>query len=108
MRAAMAFMGCILMSAAVWAGPATVLYNGQTVTVEKTLTDPTDLWVAPEDLPKVNGFVLKAEGACLDAICIPVIQTEDSELFVTRTGQKWFSVTGLARKLGQAYVYDAE
>lgn len=98
----------VLGSAAAWAGPATVLYNGQTVVVEQTLSDPTDLWVMPADLPRVNGFELKPEGACLDALCVPVKQTEDSDLFVTRTGQGWFNVTGLARKLGQEYVYDAE
>lgn len=108
MRAVAMLAGCVLMGTAAWAGPATVLYNGQTTTVEQTLEDPTDLWVAPADLPRVNGFELKPEGACLDAICVPVKQTEDSDLFVTRTGQSWFNVTGLARKLGQVYVYDAE
>jgi hypothetical protein len=62
--------------------------------------------VTPEDLTRINGFVLKPEGACLDEICIPVIQDKDSSQFVTRLGQKWFNVTGLARKLNQAYAHD--
>ncbi len=101
-------LGCVLMSAAVWAGPAVVLYQGQTTAIETTLADPNDLWVTPADLPRVNGFVLKPEGACLDAICVPVKQSEDGPLYVTREGQGWFNVTELARKLGQAFVRDAD
>lgn len=85
---------------------ATVLFRGKTIAIEETLPSPTDLWVTPEDLTRINGFVLKPEGACLDEICIPVIQDKDSDQFVTRLGQKWFNVTALARKLDQAYVYD--
>lgn len=84
----------------------TVLYNDKTVAVERVLADPNDLWVMPSDLPQVNGFELKPEGACLDDICVPVIQDRDSELFITRSKQAWFNVTGLARKLNQAYVQD--
>ena len=85
----------------------TVLYGGNTITLDKTLASPTDLWVTPEDLTRINGFVLKPEGACLDEICIPVIQDKDSDQFVTRLGQKWFNLTALARKLNQVYAYDA-
>ena len=84
----------------------TVLYADRVITVDRTLADPNDLWVVPEDLPRVNGFELKPEGACLDELCVPVLQDRDSEMFVTRGGQGWFNVTELARKLEQAYVVD--
>ena len=84
----------------------TVLYDDQVIGIERTLADPNDLWVIPEDLPRVNGFELKPEGACLDELCVPVVQDRDSEMFVTRAGQPWFNVTELARKLGQAFVAD--
>lgn len=96
----------IMTSVTASAEPATVLYQGKTIALEETLSSPTDLWVTPEDLTRINGFVLKPEGACLDEICIPVKQTEDSDQFVTRLGQKWFNVTALAQKLNQAYAYD--
>jgi len=85
---------------------ATVLYEGRTVEVANTLEDPTDLWVTPDDLTKINGFVIKPEGACLDEICIPL--TEASGLTTERLGQKWINVTGLAQKLNQPYTHDAE
>ena len=90
------------------AGAATVLFADHAVTVENTLPDPNDLWVTPEDLTRINGFELKPEGACLDEICIPLIQDRDSDSVVTRQGQKWVNVTDLARKLQQAYAFDHE
>ena len=84
----------------------TVLYDDRVIEVERTLADPNDLWIIPEDLPRVNGFELKPEGACLDELCVPVIQDRDSAMFVRRAGHAWFNVTELARKLEQAYVTD--
>ena len=52
----------------------TVLYDDHAIAVERTLADPNDLWVVPEDLPRINGFELKPEGACLDELCVPVLQ----------------------------------
>src|SRR5688572_24135736 len=90
------------------AGPTTVLYQDRVVELERTLDDPNDLWVPPRDLPRINDFVLKPEGACLAELCIPVRQDRDSEMFVIRAGQGWFNVTELARRLQQAFVVDAE
>lgn len=87
-------------------GASTVLYNDNMVDISEVLSDPNDLWVGPVDLTRVNGFVLKPEGACLDDICVPVKQDEDSSLFIKRDQKSWFNVTELARKLDQAYVFD--
>ena len=97
---------CLFVPLISMAEPVTVLYDDQVIEVERTLADPNDLWVVPSDLPRVNGFELKPEGACLDELCVPVRQDRDSEMFVTRGGQGWFNVTALARKLEQAYVAD--
>lgn len=86
--------------------PVTVLYADHVVSLSDTLADPSDLWVTPEDLTRINGFELKPEGACLDTLCIPVNQTDDSDIVVTRDGRSWFSLTAFARKLNQAYVVD--
>ena len=96
----------MLISGALNAQSATVLYNERVVELEQTLPDATDLWVKPEDLTRVNDFVLKPEGACLDELCVPVLQDRDSAMFITRRGQAWFNVTELADKLQQAYVTD--
>src|SRR6188472_3765310 len=74
-------------------GRATVLYKDRVVEVARTLNSPNDLWVVPEDLPRINDFILKPEGACLDELCIPVRQDRESEMFVKRGGQGWFNVT---------------
>ena len=47
----------------------TVLYDDRVVSVERTLADPNDLWVVPEDLPRVNGFELKPERLSRRALC---------------------------------------
>jgi hypothetical protein len=90
------------------AGRTTVLYQDRVVELERTLPDPNDLWVLPQDLPRVNDFVLKPEGACLAELCVPVRQDRDSEIFVTRAAQGWFNVTELARRLQQPFVVDGE
>ena len=90
------------------ADAATVLYGDRVVTVERTLADPNDLWVTAADVTRINGFEIKPEGACLAEICIPLPQDADSNMTVTRDGEKWFNVTELARKLQQAYAFDSE
>jgi hypothetical protein len=89
-------------------GPTTVLYQDRVVALERTLPDPNDLWVLPQDLPRINDFELKPEGACLAELCVPVRQDRDSEFFVTRARQGWFNVTELARRLQQAFAVDHE
>jgi hypothetical protein len=85
---------------------AIVLYEQDVAPVSVTLPDANDLWVRPADLPAVNGFELKPEGACIDDICVPVRQDQDSDLFVRRGGEAWFNVTGLADRLQQPYIVD--
>jgi hypothetical protein len=88
--------------------PATVLYQDRVVELDRTLADGTDLWVLPADLPRVNDFELKPEGACLADLCIPVRQDRDSAMFVRRAQEGWFNVTELARRLQQPFVADHE
>lgn len=106
-RWAAAVFGLTLVSASpATAQTATVLYNGKTITLTETLPDPNDLWTPPADLTRINGFVLKPEGACLADICIPVRQDRDADLLITRSGKKGFNVTELARTLQQPFTVD--
>ncbi len=84
----------------------TVKHDGRTVILERTLDDPRDLWIVPEDLTRINGFVLKPEGACLADICIPIRQDRDSDLLVNRSGQQWFNLAAFARKIKQTLTAD--
>jgi hypothetical protein len=90
------------------AAPATVLYNDAIVLVQQTLADPDDLWVVPEDLTRINGFVLKGDALCLGDFCVPARQNADGSLLIVRSGQKWVSVTELARHIQQAFAVDAD
>ena len=87
---------------------ATVIYEDRAVVVQETLPDPTDLWIRPAELERVNGFELKPEGACIDDICVPVRQNENSDIFITRSDESWFNVAELADRLEQPYVVDHE
>jgi peroxiredoxin len=101
-----AMFAAIAALAAVNAGATTVIQSGTVTTLSKSLPDANDLWVVAEDIPKINGFVLKPEGMCRDDICIPLRQDEDSDLLLSRSGQKWLSLTQFARNLQQAYARD--
>ncbi len=98
----------IALAVIVWtpAWAVTILVENRVIEIDQTLSDPTDLWITPVDLTKLNGFVLKPEGACVDDICIPIKQSQDSSIFVTRREQGWINVTELANRLQQAYVAD--
>jgi AhpC/TSA family len=97
--------GLLLAGVQAWAA-AVVLYEDRVVDVQEILPDPTDLWIHPDELGRVNGFELKPEGACIDDICVPVRQNRDSDIFVTRQGRPWFNVVALAQRLNQPYVAD--
>ena len=87
-------------------GAAVVLYEDREIALDVTLADPTDLWIPPDQLKRVNGFELKEEGACIDDICVPVRQDVNSEIFISRQGQQWFNVAELATRVQQPYAVD--
>lgn len=102
---------CVLAGIAVGSAKTdavVVLFADRVVSVERTLEDPTDLWVTADDLTKINGFAIKPEGVCWDQICIPTAGANDGELLVNRDGDQWINLTALARKLGQSYVVDRD
>lgn len=96
----------VATAAAPSAETVTVRHAGKTISVTDTLDDPKDLWVRPADLTRINGFVLKPEGACLDDICIPIRQDRDSDLLITRTGVQWINLSAFARKINQRVTVD--
>ena len=85
---------------------AVVLHADRVITIERSLApaDPTELWVTPADLKRISGFELKPEGACIDELCIPIPQSGPGSLVRMQNRQKWFHLTGFARKIGQSVV----
>ena len=84
-------------------GSATVLYQGRTVTLSET-GNGDGLLISPEDLPRVNGFELKPQGACYADMCVPM----NEHLLVEQGDKQWFDLAAFADLLGQPYVVDKD
>jgi len=79
-----------------------VLFDDRSTTIDKVLTDPKDtqaLWVRKADLPRINGFAIKPQGACRDDVCIPIPKD--------MTRGEYFHLSAFARKVGQSVVADS-
>jgi len=80
----------------------TILFNDHSVVLDKIRPDPKntgDLWIRSADLPAVNEFHVKPEGACRADTCIPIPKDMKSG--------EWFNLSGFARKLHQPVVADS-
>jgi len=77
---------------------ATLLYDGRAIVVDRTSVEADALWIQKADLPSINGFELKPQGACREDICIPIPRP------MLRGPQ--FNVTAFARRIGQRVVAD--
>jgi hypothetical protein len=84
-------------------GSATVLYQGRKITLSETGSGD-GLLISPEDLPSVNGFELKPQGACYADMCVPL----NEHLLVEQGGKQWFDLAAFADLLGQPYVVDKD
>src|SRR5262245_25315704 len=79
------------------AAGATLLYDDRAVSLDRVRTDaanPAKLWVLTRDLPRINEFELKPEGACRADLCIPVPKT--------MVNGEYFDFSAFARLTGQA------
>ena len=83
------------------AAPAstTVLYGDRATALEETRAEAGDLWVRKADLPKINDFEVKPQGACREDLCIPLSKD--------LVRDAWFNLTGFARKTSEAYLNEA-
>src|SRR5439155_13760925 len=83
---------------------ATVLYDDRSVALDRIGPDPTHaadaLWIRKRDLPRINDFEVKPQGACRADICIPIpkdMLRGDS-----------FNLTAFAKKVGEVVVSDTD
>jgi hypothetical protein len=83
---------------------ATVLYDDRSIVLDQIGQDPAHspdaLWVRTTDLPRINEFELKPQGACRADVCIPVPKE--------MTRGAYFNLTAFARTIGQSFVVDRE
>jgi hypothetical protein len=78
---------------------ATVLYDDRAVRLDRigpAKGDADTLWIRKRDLPRVNGFALKPQGACRADLCIPIPKT--------MLRGEYFNLTAFAKKAGQPVV----
>lgn len=84
------------------APPVTVLYDDRSVTLDRvgpaTAATDDDLWVRKTDLPRINEFEVKPQGACRADVCVPIPHD------MMRGG--YFNLTAFARRVGEAAVAD--
>jgi hypothetical protein len=92
--------GATAIASGATVNPATVLYGGRSVSLDKIQPDPKDLWVRKSDLPKINDFEVKPQGACREDLCIPIAKSF--------THGEYFNLTAFARKIGQTVVTDSQ
>lgn len=77
----------------------TVLCGDKAVVLDQVRPDPKDLWIRAADLPRVNDFHVKPQGACKEDICIPIPRD-------MKSGQ-WFNLSAFSRKVHQPVVQDS-
>src|SRR5262245_7041929 len=82
---------------------ATVLFDDRATpltAIRRKPTDASSLWIRKRDLPRVNGFDVKPQGACRADVCVPIPKAMlDGE---------WFDLTAFAKKAGQVVVADVD
>jgi hypothetical protein len=79
----------------------TVLYDGRAIVLDRVSVDPARpdaLWVQKTDLPRINGFELKPQGACRSDICIPIPRA--------MMRGPYFNLTAFAQRVGQRVIAD--
>ncbi len=78
---------------------ATVLYADRATPLDKIDPDPKgDLWVRKTDLPAINDFHIKPQGACREDLCIPISRDLQRK--------QYFNLSGFARKTGETVIKD--
>ena len=81
-----------------------VLYNDRAIVLDRVGAGPADppdvLWVRKADLPRINEFAIKPQGACRADVCIPI------EKSMTRG--PFFNLTAFARKIGEPVIVDRD
>jgi hypothetical protein len=77
---------------------ATVLFGENAAALDKVRIIDQNLWVQSKDLPRINEFEVKPQGACRADVCIPLSKT-------LKNGE-WFNLTGFANKIGEKVVAD--
>ncbi|MBM3762561.1 MAG: redoxin domain-containing protein [Acidobacteria bacterium] len=78
----------------------TILSDDHEIALNNTRVESTELWIQSKDLPAINGFEVKPQGACRGDVCIPLNKS-------LRNGST-INLTAFATKLQQAQVREGD
>jgi hypothetical protein len=81
-----------------------IIYRGRVSRIAGAKAEGDNLWLGSADLTTVSGWEVKAEGACMGDVCIPIPPARASE-FLRDQGNA-FNLAALARHLGEPAVHD--
>ena len=98
-RTFLAAGGAAAICSAEPAASTTVLYGDRSATLDKVQAEGNELWVQKADLPQINGFEVKPQGACREDLCIPLSKD--------LVKGNWFNLTGFARKTREAFLNES-
>jgi hypothetical protein len=87
--------------------PVTILSAGRITTVPQALVAGDDVWLTRAGLFDTTGWEVRPEGLCRDAACIPLPTAPAETILTEHGGERWLSVTAIARFAGQPYAYES-
>jgi hypothetical protein len=77
----------------------TILFDSRAVALNRIEVDAAGaLWVPKAELPRINGFEIKPQGACREDICIPIPRA--------MMRGDLFNLTAFAGRVGQKFIAD--
>lgn len=85
------------------AGSRTVLYQGRTIQLDE-VGPGSGLLIRPAELTRINGFAVKPEGACFEALCIPL----NERILKPEAGDSWLDLEAFATLVEQPFVADRD
>lgn len=86
----------------------TILANNVATDVPEAFASEDGQWVRLADLSAAAGMELKSQGVCVGEACFPLTDDEKQQLLRADAGEEWVDLTGIAKKLGQPVVLDAD
>lgn len=81
-----------------------IIYKGRVFESAGAKAEGDNLWLTTGDLTRASGWELKAEGACMGDVCVPIPPARTAE-FVREQGNS-FNLAALARQLGEPVIHD--
>ena len=83
----------------------TIIYRDRASEASGASADGDNLWLPLDDMKRCAGWELKAEGLCLDELCVPIPPDRKAE-FLDASGRA--NLVAIARHLGQPALHDED